>query len=182
MNIEPLLEPELKAAFTAMPYRGDLTEDLAATRRMVVEMVAAARAQSPRNDQVTIEDGSIPGPKGAPNVPVRVYTPSTRTGALPGLLWMHGGDLQSEVSPYAAPARATDLSGLPPTYIGVAELDVLRDEAVTYAARLMQTGVTTELHVFPGTIHGFEVMVPTAAVSHRAVSEYIEALGRALSD
>jgi hypothetical protein len=85
MNIEPLMEPELKAAFTAMPYLGDLTEDLAATRRMVVEMVAAARAQSPRNDQVTIEDGSIPGPKGAPNVPVRVYTPSTRTGALPGL-------------------------------------------------------------------------------------------------
>ncbi len=83
-----------------------------------------------------------------------------------------GGD----VPPYAAPARAADLSGLPPAYVGVAELDVYRDEGITYATRLMQSGTRAELHVFPGTIHGFEVIVPTAAVSRRALREQVAAL------
>lgn len=88
----------------------------------------------------------------------------------------HGG----EVSPYAAPARAKDLSGLPPAYIMTSELDVLRDENVEYAIRLMQAGVSTELHVFSGAFHGFE-QFPPAEISIRAVSEYIDALRRAFS-
>ena len=66
------------------------------------------------------------------------------------------------VDAYAAPARAADLSGLPPTYIDVGELDSLRDEDVDYALRLLRAGVPTELHVYPGAYHGWEVFAPGA--------------------
>src|SRR5258708_25946556 len=88
---------------------------------------------------------------------------------------------QGKVSPYAAPARAEDLYGLPPAYMMIGELDLMRDENIEYALRLLQAGVPTELHVYPGAFHGFEGLVPNAAVSVRAVNEYTEALKRALS-
>lgn len=74
-----------------------------------------------------------------------------------------------------------DLANLPPTYLSVGEVDLLRDENIEYATRLMQAGVPTELHVYPGAFHGFEGAVPTAQVSQRAVSEYVVALKRGLS-
>jgi acetyl esterase len=52
------------------------------------------------------------------------------------------------VSPYAAPARATDLSGLPPAYVSVMHFDPLRDEGVAYALGMLAAGVTVELHLF----------------------------------
>ncbi|MDX6370249.1 MAG: hypothetical protein QOG93_1751 [Gaiellaceae bacterium] len=85
-----------------------------------------------------------------------------------------------EVPPYAAPARAPDLAGLPPAYLQVGALDVLRDGNVEYAQRLVQAGVPTELHVFPGAFHGFDVLVPDAEISRRAVEEREAALRRAL--
>ncbi|WP_239096951.1 alpha/beta hydrolase [Asanoa ferruginea] len=84
-----------------------------------------------------------------------------------------------DVSEYAAPARATDLAGLPPTYLCVGELEVFRDECVDYAARLMRAGVPTELHVFPGAFHGWEFF-PSAAISLRSVEERTSSLRRAL--
>jgi len=92
-----------------------------------------------------------------------------------------GEDRQGDVSPYAAPSRAEDLSGLPPAYMMIGELDLMRDENIEYAMRLMQVGVPIELHVYPGAFHGFEGLVPNAAVSVRAVNEYTEALKRGLS-
>jgi len=80
---------------------------------------------------------------------------------------------------YAAPARATDLSGLPPTYISTNEYDPLRDEGIDYAVRLMQAGVNTELHCFPGTWHGSSMIV-TAQVSQRAGRETLAVLAKAL--
>ncbi|WP_420880829.1 alpha/beta hydrolase [Rhodococcus sp. (in: high G+C Gram-positive bacteria)] len=79
-------------------------------------------------------------------------------------LWTHGqailgwdfylGGRSTETPPYAAAARATDLSGLPPAWISANELDPLRDEAIEYALRLMRAGVPVELHHRPGTFHG----------------------------
>jgi acetyl esterase len=86
------------------------------------------------------------------------------------------------VSPYAAPARATDLSGLPPAYISVCEFDPLRDEGIAYAQRLVQHGVPTELHMFPGTFHGSAGMVAAAGVSIRMRTELIDAVRRGLAD
>jgi acetyl esterase/lipase len=91
-----------------------------------------------------------------------------------------GDDPEGPPSSYAAPLRSPDLSGLPSTYILAAELDLLRDENIAYATRLMQAGVTTELHVLPGTFHGFDGSVPDAAVSRRARAEYTAALKREL--
>ena len=59
----------------------------------------------------------------------------------------------------AAPARVDDVAGLPPAWIGVGSLDVFRDEDITYASRLLAAGITTELHVYPGAPHGFEMIV-----------------------
>ncbi|WP_424532326.1 alpha/beta hydrolase [Sphaerisporangium viridialbum] len=86
-----------------------------------------------------------------------------------------------EVSPYAAPARATDLSGLPPAYINVGELEVFRDECIDYAHRLIRAGVSTELHLYPGAFHGFDTLVPQATISRRSAAELAAALRRALA-
>jgi len=91
-----------------------------------------------------------------------------------------GTNHKGEVSPYAAPARATDLSGLPPTYTCVGDLDPFRDETIDYVARLSQAGVPTEFHLYPGCFHGFDVFIPQAEVSKRAVTQYVQALKRAL--
>jgi acetyl esterase/lipase len=85
----------------------------------------------------------------------------------------------ADVPDYAAPARAADLSGLPPAYVSTAENDPLRDEGIMYAMRLLQAGVSVELHQFPGTFHG-SAMVTTAEVSKRSQRESSAVLRRAL--
>jgi len=90
------------------------------------------------------------------------------------------GGRTEEVSPYAAPIRATDLSGLPPTYTCVGQLDPFRDETLEYVTRLAQAGVDVEFHLYPGGYHAFEVAAPDAEISIRARIEYVQALKRAL--
>lgn len=75
------------------------------------------------------------------------------------------------VSPYGAAARLEDFAGLPPAYLDVSELDIFRDETLAYAQRLLAAGVSAELHLYPGAPHAFEALVPTAAVSRRALAE-----------
>ena len=91
--------------------------------------------------------------------------------------WYLGGKNADE---YAAPARAIDLSGLPPTFIDVGELDLFRDEDIEFAKRLLQAGVTTELHVYPGAYHASESFAPEAELSKQIWTKRIEALKRAL--
>ncbi|MFD9405769.1 alpha/beta hydrolase [Streptomyces sp. NPDC059989] len=83
-------------------------------------------------------------------------------------------------TPYAAPARAADLSGLPPAYIATAEFCPNRDEGIAYALRLMQAGVSVELHQWPGTFHGSQAIL-SADVSQRQNAELGAALRRALA-
>ena len=89
-------------------------------------------------------------------------------------------DERRDADPYAAPARADDVTGLPPTFIDVGELDLFRDEDITFAMRLLQAGVPTELHVYPGAYHASEVFAPIAALSQRIVATRLDALRRAL--
>ena len=70
-----------------------------------------------------------------------------------------------DVSIYAAPARAGDLSGLPPAYLSCGSAEVCRDECVAYATRLWEAGVQAELHVWAGGFHGFEGFAPDATVT-----------------
>ena len=97
-------------------------------------------------------------------------------------MWNHylgPPERRGAVSPYAAPARAADLSGLPMAYVMTAEYDPLRDEGAGYAQRLMHAGVPAELHQFSGTFHGFDTLA-SSAVSRRAVLECHEVLRAAL--
>jgi acetyl esterase/lipase len=95
------------------------------------------------------------------------------------VMWdLYLGPERRHVSPYAAPARATDLCGLPPAYVLTSEFDPLRDEGIAYALRMLQAGVSVELHNVVGAFHGFDVF-PTA-ISRAAAAEQQAALRRAL--
>lgn len=86
----------------------------------------------------------------------------------------------SDVSPYAAAARATDLAGLPATYMEVGSSEVFRDEDVEYALRLAQAGVPVEIHSWQGGFHAFEIMGPDANISRACLAARTSYFQRAL--
>ncbi|MFB8082650.1 alpha/beta hydrolase [Streptomyces sp. NPDC056013] len=93
--------------------------------------------------------------------------------------WQHylGG---RPATPYAAPSRAEDLTGLPPAYLATAEFDPNRDEGLAYGLRLLQAGVSVEIHQWPGTFHGSQALL-SAEVSQRQNAELGAVLRRALT-
>jgi len=115
----------------------------------------------------------------SPMIDDRQTTASSRVDDL--AVWSRGsntfgwksylGDLygRDDIPATAAPARATDLSGLPPALVSVGAVDGFRDEDIDYALRLNQAGVPTELHVYPGACHGFTMFAPDAAVSKQSL-------------
>jgi acetyl esterase len=90
-------------------------------------------------------------------------------------------DQRDATSPYASPAHAESLVGLPPAYVMTAEFDPLRDEGIAYAARLLADGVSTDLCQIAGTAHGFDLISPTAEISVHSVTEQVRATARAIS-
>lgn len=85
------------------------------------------------------------------------------------------------VSPYAAPARATDLSGLPPTFIDAGAVEVFRDEAVAYASAIWAAGGTCELHVWGGAFHGFYDIAPQSEIARACIAAREAWLARLLA-
>lgn len=108
-----------------------------------------------------------------------IWTPDSNRFGWTSLLGHEPGG--EGVSPYAAPARAESLAGLPRTFIATAALDLFIDENLEYARRLIRAGVPTEMHVFPGAYHAFDFFAD-AAVSRQARRESLEALRRNLSE
>ncbi|MDB6063501.1 MAG: Esterase [Verrucomicrobiaceae bacterium] len=103
------------------------------------------------------------------------------TRGVVGHMWRHYlGESGIASSPYAAPARVTDLTDLAPAYIEAGELDPLRDETIDYALRLLQAGVSTDLRVLAGAPHAFD-MVTTAAITQRAFADRAVALRNAFA-
>ena len=84
-----------------------------------------------------------------------------------------------QVPVYAAPARAQDLAGLPPTFIAAGAIDLFANEDIAFAQALMRSGVPTELHVYPGAYHGF-TLITRAAVAQRFEHDSLDAFRRAL--
>jgi acetyl esterase/lipase len=82
---------------------------------------------------------------------------------------------------YASPARAASFTGLPPAHVCCSEVDPLRDEAIDLARRLLEAGVPTELHVVPGTCHGFDSFAPGHPFSVRETAAQADALRRAFA-
>ncbi len=308
------VHPELRDTLAMMPGGNFTREGLKALRDMMSQMTVGGTA--PADPSITITNRTLPGPKGAPDVKVRLYEPVPKTPNCPGILYIHGGgyivgtaettdfscirlvqeigcvivsvdyrlspDAQypepledcytallwfeansrelgvdvsriavaggsagggltaalcllardrkgpaiafqaplypmiddrnitpssleftderfwnraknefgwemylgelykGEVPIYAAPSRATDLSGLPPAYTCVGELDLFRDETIDYCTRLLQAGVSVEFHVYPGCYHGFDMSLGTE-IGKRAEGEIVQALKRALT-
>lgn len=92
------------------------------------------------------------------------------------------GDLYgtNRVPALAAPARETDLRGLPPAFLAVGVVDGLRDETVEYATRLNQANVASELHVYPGVPHG-TAMFPGLKVNEPIIRNIDGFVARMLS-
>lgn len=89
---------------------------------------------------------------------------------------------QAESRPYAVPARRDDLSGLPPAWIGVGDLDLFYDEDLTYAARLREAGVPVEVYELAGLYHGGDVLTAADnAIAGAFRQSWYDALGDAIS-
>ncbi|KIW35522.1 uncharacterized protein PV07_02212 [Cladophialophora immunda] len=82
----------------------------------------------------------------------------------------------SDVPYYAAAARVPSVEGLPPTYIDVGDLDIFRDEDIEYARRLAAANIHTELHVYPGVPHGFDLIASNISVTTYAMANRIKAM------
>ncbi|KAJ8121891.1 hypothetical protein O1611_g9981 [Lasiodiplodia mahajangana] len=80
------------------------------------------------------------------------------------------GQSNGNINPYAAPARTSDLRGLPATYIDVGGLDLLRNECAEFAHRLAESDVQVEFHILPGVPHGFE-SAGDISIARRALRE-----------
>jgi acetyl esterase/lipase len=87
-----------------------------------------------------------------------------------------------DLPPYAAPGRVADLSGLPPAFLDVGTHDAFRDETLSYATRLSEGGVETELHLYPGGFHGYDVFAPDSHLAQRTWSTRFDALRRMFAD
>ena len=118
------------------------------------------------NDRTTTPDPEI--------APFATWTYDDNVTGWDALLGEAAGT--DDVSPYAAPARAQELAGLPPAYVEVGELDAFRDEDVQYARRLAAAGVSTELHVHPGCPHAFEAFAPDTDVARRSTADRVRVL------
>lgn len=95
---------------------------------------------------------------------------------------MYLGDKASDEIPYyAAPARAKYLTGLPPAYIFIGQLDPFRDETLEYVTRLAKAGVPVEFHLYPGCFHGFDSIFNNADISKQARGGFINAISKALN-
>jgi len=124
-----------------------------------------------------LDDRTCSAPDPHPYTGEFVWTAASNTFGWSSLLGCPPGS--QGISPYAVPARATDLSRLPPTFIATAALDLFVEENLEYARRLMRHGVPVELHVYPGAYHGFD-FDPKAEVAIQARRDRLEGLKRAL--
>lgn len=86
----------------------------------------------------------------------------------------------AEADAFAAPARASDLAGFPPTFLEVGQVDIFRDETLAFAARLSADRVLVQLQMWPGAYHGFEGSAPNAHLTSLALGARRDFLSRAL--
>lgn len=122
-----------------------------------------------------IDDRTCIDPQPHPFVGEFIWTPHNNHFGWKALLGVEPGS--DGVSPYAAAARAEDVSGLPPTYISTGSLDLFLEEDLEYARRLLRAGVPVELHVYPGGPHGFDI-APMGDIAANARRDSQAALAR----
>ena len=124
-----------------------------------------------------LDDRTCAHPDPHPYVGEFVWTPEKNHFGWKSLLGVEPGS--DDVHETAAPARAKDLSGLPPAYISIGALDLFLEESLEYVRRLTRAGVPTELHVIPGAYHGYG-LAGAAPQARLAAMLRTQALARAL--
>ncbi|PPJ60887.1 hypothetical protein CBER1_11211 [Cercospora berteroae] len=85
-------------------------------------------------------------------------------------------DLEA-VSEYAAPARAGNVAGTPPTYIDCGQLDIFIFESMKFASRLVEAMVPIEFHVYPGMPHSYQAYAPNVKFSKMHLQNVLNAIG-----
>ncbi|MFD8545058.1 alpha/beta hydrolase [Streptomyces sp. NPDC059649] len=123
------------------------------------------------------EEAGVPAGAGAA-APPNPWVNSLRTVRLAWQHYLPEGTTVPDA--YASPARATDLSGLPPAYVLVCDLDPLRDTGLAYARRLMDAGVPVTVHNVPGAWHGFELHAPDTRLAREMKAHWKGQLRSAL--
>lgn len=116
----------------------------------------------------------------------RNTTPDVEMAPFAGWTWdnnytgwhaLVGDDIGTDdVSPYAVPARVNDYRGLAPAFVDCGELDIFRDESVAWAAGLWAAGVSCELHIRPGSVHGFDRLPAETAIASAAWRDRLRVL------
>ncbi|MFJ3953542.1 alpha/beta hydrolase [Streptomyces sp. Je 1-4] len=128
------------------------------------------------DDRVGADEAAVDAEEDAEAVETRVTTARDIQRA-----WRHYlPEGTAEAEAYAAAARATDLSGLPPAYVLVCDLDPLRDAGLAYARRLMDAGVPVTVRNVPGAWHGFELFAPDTRVAKEMTAHWTGQLREAL--
>jgi triacylglycerol lipase len=125
-----------------------------------------------------LDDRTVTSTETHPYTGEYIWTPDANRFGWTALLGQEPGS--PDISPYAAAARADHLEGLAPAFISVGSLDLFLEEDMEYARRLMRAGVPTELHVYSGAFHGFNMMA-SAKVSQAFVRDQLNALARAFA-
>ena len=112
-----------------------------------------------------------------------IWTAAANRFAWTSLLGKPAGAVAGSTQPPAGsvPARVENLAGLPPAWIGVGSVDLFASEDVEYGRRLLQAGVSTELHLVPGGFHGFDIFVPQAPLTVAFTAGWNTALSRAFA-
>ena len=119
-----------------------------------------------------------------PGQSIDTVAPDPRTGRF---IWTRGSNGycwsayagEATMDPGTIAGLATDLTGLPPTFVAVGELDLFVHDDLAYVSRLLAAGCPVEAHLYPGAIHGFDRMVE-AAVSQRYSRDLVAFLLRHL--
>jgi acetyl esterase/lipase len=86
------------------------------------------------------------------------------------------------VSEYAAPARAVDLTNLPPAFVDVGAAEIFRDEAIDYASSIWRAGGDAELHVWSGAFHACDIFAPHTTVGRSMIRARNAWLEKILAD
>jgi acetyl esterase/lipase len=92
-RIDPQSREPLEQLLAVFPGGFNAIADIVARREAVANLLQALAADLPPNDNVVVEDRTVPGPEGAPDVPVRIYRPAAATGVLPAVFYIHGGGM-----------------------------------------------------------------------------------------
>jgi acetyl esterase/lipase len=146
-------------------------------------IAARDRAQFPVAFQFLVypmlDDRTGSSRKVSPYVGEYIWTAVSNQFGWSSLLGVPAG---SQIVPDGAvPARVRDLAGLPPAFIGVGALDLFIEEDLEYARRLITAGVPVEVHVAPGTYHGFDKLAPATAPARHFTATLVAALGRLIA-